>query len=160
MGAVTNPRDAAVVFFWSNGTRFVAFPAGMTYFRTRDGDHYAAIKNVYDTYGVPYFEEPTSQNRDSRIFGVEIRAQEEVWTGTEVEYENQKGPDGKPLPVDSGKGARDTMKRSFQATNGQVYRNADVLAKIARDQAAQAEAVKALQETVKAALEVVKPTNQ
>lgn len=50
-----------------------------------------------------------------------------IWQEASVEYENQLDKDGNPLPVDSGKGARDTMARSFQATNGQVYRNANAL---------------------------------
>jgi hypothetical protein len=53
-----------------------------------------------------------------------------IWDERSVEYENQKDADGNPLPVDSGKGARDTMARSFQATNGQVYRNSATLASI------------------------------
>ena len=43
-----------------------------------------------------------------------------IWQETEVEYENQA----------EGQHAKDTMARSFQATNGQVYRNAATLARI------------------------------
>jgi hypothetical protein len=53
---------------------------------------------------------------------------EAIWHDTSVAYENQVDEKGNPLPI--GEGARDTMARSFQATNGQVYRNSATLTSI------------------------------